>query len=272
VDKPVIPDEVMRDLAWSTVEHLHTKNAALLASPTLVSACRVGMDNEHIARAIELPHALPVEVLVGYRPGPVYEPRVDQPGLACDPRVWGALEEVGAFTRLRAMSVSRNWIRPDRVIHIARTPLGKQLRHLDVSLGITPIDDAEAWRDAFDASALHRLTLRCKLDIVRRPHRPGDVVGPWNMPDLTSTPNMCIALERMSGPHRLVLQLDRPINSDLVAPLTQLITPIGRRIDRIEVQDLVLPERVAQRQHGLLRVLDRMFERVIPTVGPLLSP
>jgi hypothetical protein len=97
-------------------------------------------------------------------------------------------------------------------------------------------------------------------------------MGPWNLVDERAAPRVCIALERMSGPHRLVVQLDEPLSEGLVTSVLRLIAPLGRRIERIEVQDLGEPDAVAQRQRRLIRALAPMFARVMPTVGPLLAP
>ena len=83
---------------------------------------------------------------------------------------------------------------------------------------------------------------------------------------------MCIALERTIGPHRLVVQVDRALLDPHVTHCVRLIAPLGRRIDRIEVQDLASPDRVAARQQRLIAALAPMFARVVASVGPLLAP
>jgi hypothetical protein len=150
VAEQVLPEPILRDVAWSTVEQLHTFSDALLGSPALVSAWRVGIEGMLLARASHCQHELPFEVIGGYQSGPELGPEIDQPGILCEPADWDAVVEVGALARLRALSVAAASIDPDRVTAIARSRLGKQLRHLDVMLGFTPVPDIERWRTAFD--------------------------------------------------------------------------------------------------------------------------
>jgi len=264
-----IPEAIVGDIAWSTVEELHTISLELLRSPALVSATRIGIDGPLLARAAETEHELPFEVATGHIVGQSFGPALDAPGMSLTlPRDWTAILSVGALTRLRAMSFGR--VTPGIATALANSGLGKQLRHLDIHLGDVPVPDIGEWRRVFDSSALHRLTLRCML-VARRQPRAGEVIGPWTSA-VQGGPYVCVALERTTDQHRLVVQVDRALSDPQVTQAVRLIAPLGRRIDRIEVQDLDAPDRVATRQRRLIAGLAPMFARVVPTAGPLLAP
>jgi uncharacterized protein (TIGR02996 family) len=263
-----IPAEIANDIAWSTVEELHTISLELLRSPALVSATRVGVDGLLLASAAHSDRELPCEVATGR--GRPFGPQIDGLGMAFPLETRNALGPVGALTRLRAASFNGVELTRMHATALLNSPLGKQLRHLDLNLGPGPLPDIGDWRRLFENSALHRLTLRTTLETRRQP-RPGEVIGPW-ISELQNGPWVCIALERMAGPHRLVVQVDRALLDPHVTQCVRLIAPLGRRIDRIEVQDLASPDRVGSRQQRLIAALAPMFARVVPSVGPLLAP
>src|SRR5262249_13335971 len=59
-----LPDHIVHDVAWSTVEDLETSELALLESPALASVRRVGVSGAAMVALAKSEHELPYETIV----------------------------------------------------------------------------------------------------------------------------------------------------------------------------------------------------------------
>jgi hypothetical protein len=235
-----VPDAARDERAWATIEDIASTDAALLASPRLISARRARIDGETMTRLAQHVGLLPFEQVLPY-------PEPDARGVKLNPidaQEWLTVIDGGAFMRMRALCIDGTLL-GGRLEQLFQSRLGRRLAHLDTWIAA---HSAPQWRAAFDKVELPLLTLRFAA------HGIEPVIG----------------FVRRDGAHQLVLELRATVSAEIAADLARRVTSVASGIDEIELVD-TSGAMIPAQQPDLVAQLQLSFRRVVVTRGESLA-
>jgi uncharacterized protein (TIGR02996 family) len=247
VNDTPMPQGILWHPAWRTVDDLSTANYELLVSPH-VRARRVGLGGAQLRMLVDHARVLPFESVVGI--APIGKPQrgvwLAQDGWAYVMRTIGALENV----RILSIAPQRDARASAHMLAtLLRSPLGRQLRHLDM---YTELVNAEPlrWREAFDEAPVPLLTLR----FLPAPAPRLRWIGPEVLVGLRHTKR---------APH-VIIQVEDVLGPDALQVVVRLVAQLSRNVQRAELHDLGAPiDRVEVRQAALIAQLRPMFHELV---------
>lgn len=228
-----MPTEILWHRAWRTVESLSTTNLDLLTSPH-VRARRVGVSGLALPRLVEHARPLPFETIVGIAP-------IGKPQRG----VWMAdwthvMHEVGALANVRTLSIGPT---PASIFtNLARSPLGRRLRHLDMYVELASAEPQQ-WATVFEEAAVPLLTLRFVPDPRAR----------WLGPEVL------VALRDGQRNPMIVVQVEAALEVEAARAVTRVVAQLARNVRRAELHDLAGP---IERQVALIAQLRPLFREL----------
>ncbi len=249
---PGIPLAVAHHPAWSTVRCVQIEAAA--DAPVLT--------NPHLrARALASREVALHELSSRSQPFPFHSLTAINPssGLSFTPDQLGVFEHLGAFDRVRAISLNaRGFEDLPHEPSVLESRLCRQLEHLDLTFTSVRPDDLHMWLCWFATSKLQRITFQIPLG----ESDPSSSMFPYAN---AATHYTTFMLDR----DRMIIQLVQPTEAPHVDALLRAASVLGADTARVEVHDLGDSNHIAVRQALALDRLRDSFGDVHPVTGPV---